>query len=419
MGKEIEFQPRPLIQEAVTATRNRFLQEVDNSEKGRLAFDPELHRQVYITLNKFKNVDGYEKAKKDLNKGTEFDLITHIGERFNVLSSEYRLEIKDGEIWAENGIEPIMAMIKRGRDRRKLLGSKDTEREDAEVIGFEKIQEVLTNPNIQPGTMMLSISPAGKKGSIYQHNFYDMFVLREEEGKRFIQARRYSSGLSNKEYVETYGLLTGKGVLMTNPLDAYFLAHPIRINGSTPDILHKFLHREHQFMDRGEFEEIIKVCTPLIVSYINTLCDNPFDKKMQLLTYNAILNKADNPLEEDPEEKRKGGEWIVFPSNDKYDVHREIYRLGYKKVRETTTGCGISAGFNADNPFETPYEKMMKSSPYSVIEFGDINNKNKKEEVVDTMDCVTCPFCKETVNAKITKTKIICPNCDKSASLSS
>lgn len=37
----------------------------------------------------------------------------------------------------------------------------------------------------------------------------------------------------------------------------------------------------------------------------------------------------------------------------------------------------------------------------------------------EVMSCVTCPFCKETVNAILTKDKIICPSCKKSASRSS
>src|SRR5690606_6830339 len=98
--------------------------------------------------------------------------------------------------------EPFMNMLIRGRDYRREHGKPiDHSREDAEVEGFAKIEQTLCSPDTAVGTMMISISPPGEKGSSYTHNFYDIFTLApDKQGDRYIEARRYSSALSNEEY---------------------------------------------------------------------------------------------------------------------------------------------------------------------------------------------------------------------------
>jgi len=159
-------------------------------------------------------------------------LDTFLGERLNVLLSKNKYEIKNNLIYGEDMEDSFIEVMKRGIEYRERLDGEnrvDRKREEAEVTGFLKTQEVMCNPQTSVGTMMLSISPQGGKDSLYQHNFYDICTLRQAQGKRFIEARRYSSALSTDEYKDKLKPLYH----MVNALDdAYFLSHPVKIDNS-------------------------------------------------------------------------------------------------------------------------------------------------------------------------------------------
>src|SRR5206468_1697949 len=106
---------------------------------------------------------------------------------------------------------------------------------------------------------------------------------------------RYSSGLTADDTVQK---LKDKGFVgqdyESNP--EYTLAHPIDIEDADlpdADSIHNFLHIGHEFTSSKDLQQIIKYCTPLITSFINTLSENPNDIQALLLNYNAILNMAD------------------------------------------------------------------------------------------------------------------------------
>ena len=219
-------------------------------------------------------------------------LETHIGERFNVILSKTSYKVKERMIFAEEGEGPFINTIKRGRDYRRGHGNPiDWEREDAEVLGFEKIQDVLVSSATPLGTMMISISPKGEDGSSYQHNSYDIFT-KVQGG---IETRRYSSALTLPEYTKLLGL-------GFTPADSYFLANPIVVDSNlfkTADEIHKFLHKEHDYMEERDFQDILKVCLPLILTYA---------KDPNALSFNAILNTADIALEEKKKRKNQNGD---------------------------------------------------------------------------------------------------------------
>lgn len=339
--------------------------------------------------------------RKALDSYTTRQVETLIGERFNVLLSTTRYEIKNGMIYGENMNEPFMDVLVRGRNHRRLVGNKvDREREDAEVVGFGNVESGgdgkggLVSPDIPIGTTYLSISEKGEEGSSYQHNFYDFFIKKQDEKGIYIEARRYSSSLSHEEYV---GLAKSFGVNVPENSDAaFFLSHPIAIDTSrfkTPDDLHKFMHREHDYILEEEYKEIIKACAPLIISYINALASDNLE--WQKIAFNAILNRADDKWME-----IRRGEVNLF---EKDLGEEEIRALGMRMVREVTTGCGASVGFNMTNG------GLM---PYSVSEFG------RKADGTEVCSCGAskednhyhCPDCQkwyadETLKAPGERTK--------------
>lgn len=297
---------------------------------------------------------------------------TFLGERLNVLLSKNKYEIKNNLMWGEDMDEPFVNVIKRGVEYRQKVGGEervDKKREEAELEGFLKTQEILCNPNTPVGTMTLSISPKGAKDSLYQHNFYDIFTLKEVEGKRFVEARRYSSALSIDEYKDKLSPLSFVANMRD---DADFLKNPIKIYNvffENADQVHSYLHRDHRITELKEFERIIETCELLKQKYIKT----PDPKILD-----AIMNKAD---EEAGLIKIKKEEFYdaIIGASISLRADQEIDYYGNHPVREVATGCGSSGSLSGDK----------KSSPFSVSDFGIGDDKFGSRDF-------ECPECGKT-----------------------
>jgi hypothetical protein len=350
-----------------------------------VAYEPQFDRNAYESIE--------QQDKERLDAYTRRQIETHLGERFNVLLSETRFDIKDGKIYGENTTEPFMQMLERGVSYRREFGNPvDFDREEAEVVGFGYVEDTLTKDDAEVGTMMLSVSPPGGDESIYKHNFYDVFTLREDEEGRYVEAIRYSSSLTNEEYEEKVKPFK---VFETTPTDSEFLREPIVVDKDrfkSPDDLHAYLHKEHDFITKEEFDQVLQIVTPLITSYINTMSERPFDQNLQILTFNAILNKADIAL---ALAKAKDNQDLAsnYAKQSGLSVQSDLYRFGKQPVRVVSTGCGSSGGFTVSQNFNAT------ASPFSVSEFGI---KNSKEE------WFSCPKCSYKANGPVGDT---CPGC--------
>lgn len=350
-----------------------------------VAYEPQFDRNAYEKVDK--------NNKEKLDAYTKRQLETHLGERFNVLLSETRFEVNEGRIYGENTTEPFMQMLERGVSYRREFGDPvDFEREEAELVGFKKIEETLTKDSTKTGTMMLSISPPGSEDSIYKHNFYDVFTLKEDEKGRYVEAIRYSSSLTNEEYEEK---IKPFKVFEKQPTDSDFLKDPILINNEkfkSSDDVHSYLHKDHDFITKAEFDDVIEIVSPLITSYINTMSDRPFDQNLQHLTYNALLNKADIALDV---VRSKDEQDLVerYTRESKFAAQWDIFNLGKQPVRVVSTGCGSSGGFSASKNLNST------AAPFSVSEFG--SKKNEQE-------WFSCPKCKYKASGPVGDT---CPGC--------
>lgn len=287
---------------------------------------------------------------------------TFLGERFNVLLSKYNYEIKNGLMYGQDMDKPFEQVIRSGIEYRQEVGGHeriDKRREEAELEGFLKIQEVMCNKDTPVGTMMLSISPKGAKDSLYQHNFYDIFTLRQAQGKRFVEARRYSSALTIDEYKDKLSPLSFVESLSD---DADFLCHPIKIDNvffESADQIHSYLHRSHNFMSVEEFENVLRACERLKQEYIRT-------KDPRCL--NAIMNKAD--IEAGIVTRRF--DWLSAVQT----INQEVEFLGSQPVRQVAAGCGSSGFVSGDK----------KPSLFSVSDFGAGSDKYGER----TFDCPEC-----------------------------
>ncbi len=329
------------------------------------AYEIDFDVKAYQMLSslRFINHEEYGNRKNDLDTLTRRQFETYLGERLHVLASMTKYNITEGQLIGENQSEPIQDIIIRGRDWRRVHGnSVDFAREDAEVEGIAKIQDVLLDSETPVGTIMLSISPPGNEGTIYKQNFYDIFTLKDDGQGRYVEARRYSSDLSKEEYAEKVGRLKEIPFI---PTDVYFLADPIRMSPDdkefgSAELIHEGFHREHKFMRQEDFDKVLKECTPYIGSYIDALNNNTLDKRFLNLIHDAILNIAD---------KARDG----LKTSD--NVAQNIYEYGNAPVRETDSGCGYSGGL---------FGSLGVSS---VAEFGSKTDKYGSREV----PCPKCP----------------------------
>lgn len=294
---------------------------------------------------------------------------TFIGERLNVRLSLNNYEIKDNLIYGKDMDEPFEDVIKRGIEyRQKAEGENrpDKRREEAELIGFLKVQKTLCDINTPTGTMMLSISPQGGKDSVYQHNFYDIFTLKKDKGgRRFIEARRYSSALTIPGYIDKLKPLFS---MEENVDDAYLLSHPVKIgNGffQDADEIHFHLHKDHKITELEKFKKIIS-------SRLYERAKQKYIETGDPLFLDALMNIADMQA---GLVKPNRYDALIGP-NIELNIDRSVYNFGKQEVRQAATGCGSSGSLNKD-----------KNSPFSVSEFG------KKDRGYDFDHQGTCVVC--------------------------
>lgn len=262
---------------------------------------------------------------------------THLRERFNALLSQFEYGIVNGHLVREGTSEPFINSIIRGRNKMRMFASnsEDFDREDAEVIGFGNIiDSQLSNPNTPLETKFLSISPPGGK---YQHNFYDIFTLKDRNGARYVESRRYSSGLTPVDYARQFGLDP-----QNPPTAADFLANPKIIPevSITAEQIHQMLHVEHDYMNERDFSEIWRGVQTAVSNYLLNRDANSF---------NAVLNLADKVWES--QKRRKAGESYTDYSNF-IPTAGQLERIGDEPVRQAGGDCpGKSGAEDKDSPF--------------------------------------------------------------------
>lgn len=341
---------------------------------------------------------------KDLYLSKQID--SYISERLHVLLSTFSYEMKGGMLYGEHMDEPFAEVIKNGIDyREKKLGKNrpDKEREEAEYEGFKKIQEVVCDPDAEIGMMVLSISPKGKRDSSYECNFYDIFTLKQDQDKRFLDVRRYSSALTIEEYKDKLSpLIYTKDIVD----DADWLKSPVKIDTlffENADQIHSYLHKDHQVMNPNVFQEIVS--NRDYRAFKQEYYRNPNPK-----TLDAIKNIADEiagypPLDVFKKEFNyfnEGNHYIDLfkdkSSLESMTVNQKIDFYGELQVREVSTGCG-SSGSSSENIFENSFEKISKNSMlFSVSEFG----------IKDNQEWFVCPKCSYRADGPVGDA---CPGC--------
>lgn len=341
-----------------------------------IQYEPKTDRQNYQRLDALRvaHSTDYEKKKRGIDGLTAFNLQTALAERFNTLISERTDAVINGKICDINTKEPCEDIYERGRTYRERNGSSvhDQKRELAEVNSFKNmIAPVLLDPQTAVGTIVVSISPPGGEGSVYQHNFVDLFEKRiDAQGNVVVKAVRKATNLSLDEYMQKAKKLDARFPDAIKSSDLHFLENQIIVDPRSAygaiEKLMQFFHKEEDgiFMGQEVFRQIIEAVTPYIHAYIALLAKDPENEEQQLLYYRAILNKAD-------------AQWRVLREEESHQIrvvsaqkspqgqptYMDIYRFGTQKVRAVNTGCGYSG------------DVASSQSPFSVKDFGETTLK--------------------------------------------
>lgn len=286
-------------------------------------------------------------------------LETHLRERFNVLLSTTEYGINNGHLVRQGTEEPFIESVKRGRNfiQQFSPNAVDIERENAEVIGFEKIDAFLSNPATPLGAKMLSISPEGGDGSRYKHNFYDIFALKERGGERYVELSRYSSGLTRGDYINKLG------ASFKDPPQAHPIEFDIRF---TSKEIHRLLHKEHKYMSSMDFEKIWN--SPRGQFYAEK-----YIASKDADSFNACLNAFDEVWQE----LKKENNWQFENYAKTLPSYAEVRLMEKKEVRQAGGQCPGKSGADTNN------------SPFSVSEFGNFG----KDRGYDFDHEGTCAVC--------------------------
>ena len=376
-----------------------------------MTYDPEFDTQMWTAFNKLSFPDPLVQVqeRQRLVSYTEENLGTMMGERYHVLLSKQTYEIRDGQLYSPLWKEPLLKLFQRGQEHRKKNGSTpdDQERELAEVETFAATQTKLCDPNTPDKVIIMEVSLPGKKRpgkklSEYQHNFYDIYL---KKGKT-VEYRRYSSALTPEETfakvvsLDPWYAVTERKDSGFVPDDIYFKRNPIYLDPAssshvTPEAIHTFFHRDYDFMGEEEFSYILSACKGYIDAYIKIVSENPADRQLRNLAYNALLNRADEVAQTFRKAKESGGllvaydkNWATIPTRD------QLVTLGTREVRETTTGCGTSGGMSLTDLVErNPVQDLVRSR-WSVLDVGILEYSSDMgytfEEPEEGENCVMC-----------------------------
>lgn len=263
-------------------------------------------------------------------------------ERYNSTQSTL-VYIIDENLRLRNDIypkEPFAKGMQRGVLYLRQQGSPDSEREEKELEGFLKIEEIMVNPETALHTKMMVISPPSKlKGSIYTNNFVDFYELVRDEqtGKRVVRMTRFATSATYAE----------------GATDTYFLSHPTTIDATDTRSIHEIFgtmfSRGKGTAEEKDMQIVLSKSVERIRFYINALCNPVATAENIAVAFNAIPNGADllrKGLKAAKEAVVKGVARVFNSLPVFSNIREEVEWLGRLPVEQIAAACGMSAGFS-------------------------------------------------------------------------
>lgn len=328
--------------------------------------------------------------------------------------------------------EPYEQMLERGVAYRDQHGSQELDRERAEIVGFQRRQEILANPKTPIGTKLVTFSPPGiVEGSCYTLNFVDIEELAEDEitKERIIKYTRFASSLDYEQYMAiakqfdpTYFTKkeeVEKALEKEIPRDAWYLANSFQIQPSedatdADAIFSQYFEKDSKAMEEQEWQRRWQqLYVPFALHLIDILTQEKFDPVAIAEAYNTLLHSGENKkMQQQVKEKTI----FVAPKTGSLtdDMRRQItgfVRLyGRAEVEERPVGCGSSGGVSIKD------KGTASILSNSVAQFG-VSSSGGTREHFNCPECHykasgpignTCPGCGLTKEAYAEKTGVSC-----------
>lgn len=335
-----------------------------------------------------------EQGQKLTQEEARDNLLSYLGEyRFKLPTYNYKLYFskkdKKFHLRDRHKFEPMVVKAKRAVDNRVFQGL-PRERELAEKEGFEKLDEMLSFAG--EDCSIFWASPPGPKEQGYG-DYGFIFIgkvkrITEEEKEIDMTAIRVEAP-QIKQFNKALSDVSGVDFEYTKSED--FLSNPLvlrRAENRISAALANFVIKENSLVYE-KFKNNIARIKPLIDRFV--LAESAEEK---LILFNTIENFI-------VELEREGA--IFSPGKNllaeggEINIEALAARYGDKKAPAVQGSCGSTVS-ESSNIFNST---------------GLISSLLKGENGL--MKCVTCPFCNETVDAELTESKIICPNCKESA----
>lgn len=299
-------------------------------------------------------------------------------------------------------------MAKKTLESRTLEG-KPTHREEAEKQGLELLNEQLRSS--KEGDTVLWASPPGPKEQGYgDYGFiYAGKVHMLDNGERQVAmtAIRIEKPLSLEQdngrdpwtarIGDVITILSGQPTSCKTAED--FLATPLIIKREVTDrMIDRVLQESFDFVpndqEQKQTEAIIKKMDPLIEEFISRM--ETGSKEERLKAFYVLENYA---LALKDQEEKESKQTVIYEKA----VSLDSLAISYGHMPPPMAGsCGSTGGVKSNGIASMSGSNRLSS--YLL---------NSSESSSD-MKCVTCPFCKEMVDAVVTATTITCPECKES-----
>lgn len=382
---------------------------IPDKSSGPLAFEPWLERARYerTMSDPALNSEQRKQRAEQFKEEAAAQMLTNLRERNRTEQSSVRFVITGNKIrCALLPDENFENILDRGLEYRRSAGSKELLREKQEVDSFiDRIQPVLADPETEIGTRIISCSPPSEEEDTpYKKRFVDIWELKQDEnGERYIELVRFSTGLENRGY--------RNGLLKLNPcyfdkfessgmaFATFVLAHetvlpPQEQIGSAQDLYGAFFERDDKSMRESLFQEGAHVFMPMIRRFVEALCEPVINWRILANIYNAVINISDNFFEQRIKESAADLPAIMinktFVINTlisttaqrflSSSVDEQISYYSKQKVKTKKQDCGLSVGFSITAPFEN-----------SVAAFG--GSENIETSAVQGEFLVGCKDC--------------------------
>jgi hypothetical protein len=310
------------------------------------------------------------------------DTLSFLAEyRLGTQKHDYEYLLIDGKLKDTDRSEEMTTKMQFALWERSLHGL-PTRREEAELRGIQKLESQLKT--MGEDDVAIWASPPGPKEENYgEYGFVFLGRVREEDGQRKLKmtAVRIGSPTIN-QFNQALSSFTGQEVVFTAA--EQFLESPAVVRKMRKKIVDKVLLDsfgfEEDVLRQARDREILKELeeSGLLDDFVEIMQYGTQREKQRAL--NIIQNWVID-MQKNQEEK------TIF-SNLRIDCIAHRYDHKPPEAKGSCPGSSSNA-LNKTN---------------SVGSLGE-----------EKMDCVTCPFCKKTVDAILKGGKIICPECNASA----